>query len=343
MVAHESATSSAEALSLGLALYPTQPPQDLRRLTHLADRLGFANAWFGDSQNIWRDAYVTMGAAALDTREIVVGSGVTNAVTRHVSVLASAWVTLHELTEGRVAAGIGAGFTSVRTLGLGPTRLADLAQAVDDLRTLWAGGSITHAESGADVSLSYLTAPVHIPVYIAASGPRLLHMAGRIGDGVILLVGTHPATVRAALDLVAAGAAESGRRLEDLHTVLWCPAAIGDDGAAARDLVRPHVASTVMQALRFDLPAEDMATVDTIRDAYDFYQHMVPGSRHSRLVTESLLDRFAVAGTPQDCRERLDAIATTGIRQVSVIPFVAPGDDRSTVVEGFAAIHPRMG
>lgn len=329
---------ATQGMSLGVALYPTQPAQDLRRLTHLADRLGFANAWFGDSQNIWRDAYVTMGASAVDTQHIIIGSGVTNAVTRHVSVLASAWVTLAELTGGRVAAGFGTGFTSVRTLGLGPSRLADLEKAIDDVRALWAGGSVTHAESGADFLLSYVTEPVHIPIYIAASGPRLLHMAGRIGDGVILLVGTHPDTVGAALDVVAAGAADSGRRLEDLHTVLWCPAAIADHGTAARDLVRPHVAGTVMQALRFDLPAEDIATVASIRETYDYYQHMVPGSPHSRLVTDSLLDRFAVAGTPQECRERLDAVAATGIRQVSIIPFVAAGHDRSAVLEGFAAI-----
>lgn len=167
-------------------------------------------------------------------------------------------------------------------------------------------------------------------------------MAGRVADGVILLVGAEPDTVRKAMDVVAAGAAEGGRRLQDLHTVLWCPAAINDDGTAARDLVRPHVASTVTQALRFGLPPEDVATVEAIRHAYDYYEHMVPGSPHARLVTDSLLQRFAVAGTPRECYERLAAIAETGIAQVSIIPFAAPGDDRSTVLEGFAAIHPNI-
>lgn len=161
-----------------------------------------------------------------------------------------------------------------------------------------------------------------------------------MADGVILLVGTDPHTISRALDIVAEGAREGGRRLEDLHTVLWAPTAIREDGVSARDLIRPHVASAVMQKLKFELPAEDMTTVETIRAAYNYYEHMVPGSAQARLVTDALVDRFSLAGTPQECRDKFDAVAETGIRQVSIIPFVAPGEDRSATMEGFAAIHP---
>ena len=70
-------------MSMGVGLFPTEAPARLRELTHLAEELGYEDVWFGDSQNIWREAYVTMGAAAVGTTRIGFGTGVTNAVTRH--------------------------------------------------------------------------------------------------------------------------------------------------------------------------------------------------------------------------------------------------------------------
>lgn len=330
------------ALSAGVAMYPTQGPHDMRRLAHLAEQLGYANLWFGDSQNIWREAYVTMSAAAVGTERVTIGAGVSNVVTRHASVSASAWATLYELTGGRVAAGFGTGFTSVRTMGLGPSRLADLEAEIRDLRALWAGHTASHSTSGADYRLSYLDRPLEVPIYVAASGPRLLRLAGRIADGVIMLVGTDPTAVTAAVGHVAAGAAESGRGVEDLHLVLWCAASIDDDGGHARALVRPHVAGTVMQALQVDLPADELADVERIRRAYDYYDHMVVGSPHARLVSDALVDRFSLSGTPQECRARIEALIPTGIGQVSIIPFVGPDEDRSLMLEAFASAVPEL-
>ena len=331
-----------EGLSAGLAMYPTQPAGELRRLAHHAERLGYRNLWFGDSQNIWREAFVTMGAAAVGTERITIGAGVSNVETRHASVLASAFVTLSELTGGRVAAGVGTGFTSVRTMGLTPTRLATLEASIEDLRRLWAGDEAVHHVSGSRYRLSYLDRPWSIPVYVAASGPRLLHLAGRIADGVIMLVGTDPATVRQALAQVHDGARQAGRDVDALHVVLWCPAAISDDGDRARDLVRPHVASAVMQKRPMEPPDEEIAVVRLIRETYDYYDHMVVGAPHARLVTDALAVRFSLAGTPQECRRRVTELSGTGIDQISLIPFVEPGQDRSVLFDAFADALPEL-
>lgn len=330
------------SISAGLALFPTQGASEMRRLAHLAEDLGYANLWFGDSQNIWREAHVTMGAAAVGTERIIVGAGVSNVATRHPSVLASAWATLHELTDGRVAAGFGRGFTSVRTMGLEPTPLVDLEAAVGDLRRLWRGEAVVEASSASHYRLSYVEQPLDIPIYLAASGPRLLALAGRIADGVIILVGTDPGAVRTAVGHVAAGASEAGRSLDDVHVVLWCSASIHADGAYARDLVRPQVASTVMQTVQVHLPPEELADVERIRGAYDYYDHNVVGSAHARLVTDALTDRFSLAGTPDECRSRLDTLSTTGIDQVSIVPFVPPGQNRSEVLHAFASVLSSM-
>lgn len=338
----EARRDSRSPISAGLAMFPTQPANDMRRLAHLAEDLGYANLWFGDSQNIWREAYVTMGAAAVGTKRVIVGAGVSNVATRHPSVLASAWATLHELTDGRVAAGFGRGFTSVRTMGLEPTPLIDLGAAVADLRALWRGEAVVDASSGSPYRLSYVDHPLNVPIYLAASGPRLLALAGRIADGVIILVGTDPSAVRTAVGHVAAGASEAGRSLDDVHVVLWCSASIHADGSYARDLVRPQVASTIMQTAQVHLPPEELADVERIRRAYDYYDHNVVGSAHARLVTDALADRFSLAGTPDECRSRLDMLSTTGIDQVSIVPFVPPGEDRAEVLQAFASVMSSM-
>lgn len=325
-------------MSMGVGLFPTERPERLRELTHLAEELGYEDVWFGDSQNIWREAYTTMGAAAVGTERIGFGTGVTNAVTRHPSVLASTWATLHELTDGRVRLGIGTGDSSLRTMGLKPMKLAELEAYVETMRTLFRGEEAKEPETGAPFRLNYLDGPIDVPIYIAASAPKILGLTGRIADGCVMLVGTDPVFVRGGLERIAAGAAEAGRSLDDVKVVLWTPTAIDEDGTKARDLVRAHVSRVVIRPLPAEIPPEDMAAVEKIRETYDYYHHMDTEASHADLVPDSLVDRFALAGTPEECRERIAELEGLGIDQMSIIPFTPPGGDRAHTMRSFAEL-----
>src|SRR5690625_1177797 len=236
----------------GVGLFPTEPVDVMRDYAHLAESLGYKSVWFGDSQNIWRESSITMGAASVGTSSIRFGTGVTNAVTRHRSLLASTWATLSEFTGGRAVLGIGTGDSSLRTMGLSPLRLAELEEAIAELRTLFRGEPVKEATSGAEFHLNYLNEPVDVPIYIAASAPRILEMSGRIADGVIVLVGPTDNFIQAALDTIEKGAKQSGRTLDDLDIVLWTPTAIQDDPVKARNLTRAHVSRVCIRPL----PAE---------------------------------------------------------------------------------------
>lgn len=326
-------------ISKGVGLFPTEPPRVMREYALLADELGYANVWFGDSQNIWRESSVTMGAAAVGTKRAVFGTGVTNAVTRHRSLLASTWATLSELTDGRVALGIGTGDSSLRTMGLKPLKLAELETAVAELRALFRGAEVREPDSGAAYHLNYLGEnPPDIPIYVAASAPKILHLAGRIADGVIVLVGTAPQFVKAALDTIERGAKESGRTLDDLHIVLWTPTAIRDDSDEARDLVRAQVARVLIRPLPAEIAPSEQAAVDRIRETYDYYHHMDTEAGHADLVTNELADLFSLAGTPEECRARLKEIAGYGVDQVAIVPFVRPGESRAPTIRTFAEL-----
>ncbi|AWT53406.1 LLM class flavin-dependent oxidoreductase [Mycolicibacterium smegmatis] len=325
-------------LSKGVGLFPTEPVGAMREYVGLCESLGYDNVWFGDSQNIWRESSTVMGAAAVGTERIVFGTGVTNAVTRHTSLLASTWATLAEFTGGRVALGIGTGDSSLRTMGLKPQRLAELEKSVSDLRALFRGEKVAEATSGAEYHLNYLSEPVDIPIYIAASAPKILRMSGRIADGVIVLVGTAPHFIEAALETIAAGAAESGRTLDDLHIVLWTPTAIDDDRTKARDLVRAHVSRVAIRPLPAKVAPELEEAIDRIRKSYNYYEHMNTEASHADLVPDELVDLFALAGTPAECGQRLKEIEALGVDQVSIVPFVRPGESRAPTIRTFAEL-----
>ncbi|MFP5488391.1 MAG: LLM class flavin-dependent oxidoreductase, partial [Acidimicrobiia bacterium] len=269
------------------------------------------------------------------TERLVFGTGVTNASTRHLSVLASTWSTLAELSGGRVILGIGTGDSSLRTMGLHPLKLAELERYVADLRTLFAGGEVIEPTSGASFRLAW-SEPRDIPIYIAASAPKIMKLAGRIADGVVMLVGTDPRFVQAGLDLVAEGAAEAGRTLDDIHVTLWTPTAIGSDEALAADLVRAHVARILIRPLPAELDDETMRQIEQIARSYDYYKHMSTSAGHAELVPDSLIRHFALAGTPATCAEQYQALRELAIDEIAIIPYVPEGGDRLSVMQHFA-------
>ncbi len=319
-------------LTFGAGLFPTEPVPRMVQLARVSEELGFSNVWVGDSHLIWGEAFVNLAAAAANTSRVILGTGVTNPLTRHPAVLASGFATLEQMAPGRVAIGIGLGDSSVETMGMRPARLAAFEEALRQMRTLLAGEELT-LETG---SLWLKHAPQRsIPFVLAASGPRMLELAGRIADGVIMLVGTTPRQVRKAIDRVDAGAQAAGRNVRDLQLVLWVPCAVSGT-RPARDAVKAHVARVVAHPLPFALDPEEERVLGDIRRAYDYYQHMEQGAAQAKVIPDWLVDRFAIAGTVQECRTRIEALRDTGISQVAIIPYGVGGDGRDATLRGFA-------
>jgi len=320
---------------LGLGLFPTEPPSRLVEVAREAERLGYSHIWMGDSQAIWREVYINLGAAAMATQRVVLGTGVTNPVTRHLSVTASALATLGELSGGRVALGIGAGDSAVETVGQRPSRLAALETAIGIIRQLLAGDEVDLGQGA--MRLDWVTHP-RIPIIIGASGPRLLRLAGKVADGAIILVGTAPEYLQGAFACIQQGAQEAGRDLEaeGFKTICWTPCSIGEDGDAARHHVKSHVARVLKRPLPFTLSEDDQAVVAKIYEHYEYYQHMVVGADHSDLVPDRLVPKFAIAGTVAECREQVQQLAASGIHQVSIIPHTPNPGDRLGLVRTFA-------
>jgi 5,10-methylenetetrahydromethanopterin reductase len=309
-------------VDLSLGLFPTEPPRRLLELITLAEERGFHTVYVGDSQMIWREAFVLLGAAALATSRIRLATGVTNPITREPAVLAAAIETLVELAGPRVVLGIGAGDSSLRTLGKAPSSLARLEEAIGLIRRLLRG------EDCEGLRLTYVDRPLEVPIYVAVSSPRIHRLAGRVADGAIVLVGTDPDFLAASRRELAAEATRPIGRV-----VCWTPCSIQDDGTAARAAVKAHVARVLNRPLPFPLDAATQRVVEEVRERYAYYEHMVPGTPHGEVVPDDLVERFAIAGTPAEARVQLERLAASGlVDEIAIIPHAPDPSDREHII-----------
>lgn len=320
------------SLQYGVGLFPTEPIPRIVQLSKQAEELGFTHVWVGDSHLIWREAFVNMAAVALNTSRVVIGTGVTNPVTRHPSVLASAYATLDEMAPGRFAVGIGLGDSSLETMGRKQARLADFEEAVAQMRAVIEGGEAA-LESG-NIRLNF-SQNRKIPFYVAASGPKMLELSGRVADGVIILVGVDSGALEKAVARIEAGAESAGRKLSDIHLVLWVPCAVSEQ-PGAKDAVKAHVARVIAHPLPFSLDDREQKVLDDIRQAYNYYQHMDQRASQARVIPDWLVDKFAIAGSPDECRAKVDELQRSAVQQVAIIPYDVGGADRGETLRLFA-------
>jgi 5,10-methylenetetrahydromethanopterin reductase len=320
------------SMEFGVGLFPTEPLPKMIQLAKLAEELGYSHVWIGDSHLIWREAYVNMAAAALNTKHVKLGTGVTNPLTRHPSVVASAYATLEELAPGRFIVGIGLGDSSVETMGMKPAKLGFFEQTIREMRELIAGKEV-QLDSG-KIHLKH-PAKQAMPVYIAASGPKMLELSGKIADGIIVLVGVADEYLAQAKARIEAGAKAAGRKLADIHLVLWVPCAVSDT-APAKDAVKAHVARVVAHPQPYVLDKEEQKVLAEIRKTYDYYHHMDQEANHAEVIPDWLVDKFAIAGTVAECRAQVERIQKSGIQQIAIIPYSAPGGSRDETMRGFA-------
>src|SRR5712692_597383 len=181
----------------------TAPMPELMRLIQSIEAAGFDGAGILDSQLISRDTFVTLGQAATHTSRLGLFPAVTNPVTRHPSVLASAIQTVEELAPGRVRFVIGTGYTSASTIGRKPGTLAEMRACITAVKALLAGQSVDF--NGTPGRLGF-TSGRRIPVIMAASGPKAIELAGEVADGALLLVGFNRGIVQTALEHLERGA-----------------------------------------------------------------------------------------------------------------------------------------
>lgn len=328
--------------AFGAAMPTGGPVEEMIELAGGLERLGCRWLWVNDDR-LAKDPFALLAAAALRTNSIGLGPGVTNPYSRHPALLAASIATVDELSGGRAVLGLGAGGTNHRMLQIDRRAPADaMRDAIALIRGLLAGERVTvegAAVRAREAELDFEPTRRRIPIYIGARGPKLLELGGELADGVIV---GNLATVRGweyALERVRAGARRSGRELGEFELLAWLYTAIDDEPAAARDAVRPMVATTlvtsrsIVDQLGLELPerfAQTMARAD-----WQLASSVIGPA--SEQVPDELVDKLALAGTAEHCRAALSQLlaAVPEITGVVAVPFPTPTATRARVLERF--------
>lgn len=314
-------TNAPSPIRFGINFLPHRARELLAWVT-AAEETGFDIAGVADSQSLYRDVYVCEALVATGTKSIRFGSRVINPLTRHPAVAACAAATLEELAPGRTMLGVGTGDSAVDNIGLRPATLAQMSDYVRALRELLATGRSSY--KGAPCRLTWWNG-VRIPIYLAASGPKTLQLAGEIADGVVINTGLAPEIIRDSIAQVRIGCERAGRDLSAVD-MWWLPlTCVDEDYARALHKVAPTLASAGSHLTRLSskgkhVPPELMDKVKELGRRYNSAQHDLPESANRALIEELglidyLADRFAVIGSARDCIAKLERAIDAGARQ----------------------------
>jgi 5,10-methylenetetrahydromethanopterin reductase len=286
----------------------------------VAEGLGFDLACHGDTQNLAPEMFVALTAAAMRSSRVQLASTVANPVTRHPAVMASGAAALQQVSGGRFSLGISTGDSALKVLGETPAKVAELEAYCRTVRALCEGRAAEWR--GHALRMNWPVAPV--PIWIAAEGPRMLDLAGRLGDGVIFGHGVTEAVIKDSIRRVRESAAAARRDPDSIEIwVMVKPYFAESEQAAWREMAWT-LAASANHAFRGGLedkfvPEELKPALQALMAGYHSHEHNKPGqgAHNASLVGDGALleflgRRFLVAGPPDLITERLRELASWG-------------------------------
>jgi len=353
-----------EAMDFGIALATSS---DSYKVVEHAEALGFSHAWFYDTQMLSADCFVAMGAAAVKTSRIRLGTGVLIPSNRIAAVSANAFASLNQLAPGRIDFGVGTGFTGRRAMGLGALKLAEMEEYIRVVMGMLANETIETDIDGKPRKIRFLnpeaglintTDPVGL--HISAYGPRGRALTAKLGADWILFFNDVADGIKG-LEGMKQSWAEAGRAAGDLHAtafVLGCVLAEGEAADSPRAMAQAgpraavllhRCADEALAGLPNSSPVPDSvaeAVAGYVELARGFEPKDAPWLENHRghlmfvkdiecpFVTPELIRQTTFTGTEDDIKGRVEALRDAGYRQFTV--QLTPGSEDA--IEDWARI-----
>jgi probable F420-dependent oxidoreductase len=319
-------------MQFGITIKPDMSVERILALTRQAESCGFHYGWIFDSHVLWLEPYPLLTLMAANTRRMLLGTCVTNPAVRDLTVTASLFATLNLISGGRMQLGIGRGDSSRRVLGKRPVGARELERAIKILRELTAGRELDY--DGQPTRIAW--AQGSPPLWVAGYGPKVLELAGRVGDGVILQF-ADPGLIEWCLGFVQKGAQAAGRDWRTIEIMSAAPVWISDELETARKhvrwfpaLVSNHVLDLIARYKPEELPPALTSFVKD-RGSYDYQQHCEVDSSNSKFVSDEVVDRFCVVGSAEAHREKLRQLANLGVTQFNI--YLMCGEEEGTLAK----------
>lgn len=326
-----------------IALY-LQDAHDLRDgldYVRYAEQRGFEAVWQAESRLV-RDAIVPMAAYAAVTEKIKVGSGVINNWTRNIGLLASTFLTLDDLAPNRIICGIGAWWDPLaKNVGIDRSKpLTAMKETVHILKRLLAMERVTfHGEfidvDGIELDIVHgRKEPRFVPVYIGATGDKMMEMTGEIADGVVLNYCVPPEYNNNAMEMLASGVKKAGRSLDDIDRPQLVVCSVDDDNEKAidttRELLTQYLAQQPHIAKASGVSKDVVEKIQAIL-GWPATHEQIQKAKH--LVPEDLIHRITASGTPENAKRKVQEYIDNGC----TCPILYPvGGDVYKLIDTFA-------
>jgi 5,10-methylenetetrahydromethanopterin reductase len=304
------------SVSVGVAFDGLSPLANAVAMAREAEAAGVGSLWVAEHLG-YREATLTAMALLGATERLRIVPTALSPYARAPIITAMAAATLAEAGPERVGLAIGVGNPLfLEESGLAASRpLRAVAEYLECLRQLWSGQQVRYQGelfqlAGASLSVP-LAAP--IPLYVAAIKERMLALAGRLADGVVLSAGLSPAYVSESLERVADGARAAGRDPAALRGVGFIYTAVSPDGREAVEAVRAKLAFLLRNRYLADNVRQSGLPIDQAAIIAAVARRDLETAR--RLVPDDAIEAFAIAGTPQQARARLETFVAAGLRE----------------------------
>jgi F420-dependent oxidoreductase-like protein len=319
-----------------------------------AERLGYDSVWTAEAYG--SDAATVLAWLAGLTSTIRLGSGVLQIPGRSAAMTAMTAATIDQLSGGRMILGIGTSGPQVSEGWHGVRfgkQLQRTREYVDVLRMAFARERVEyHGETidlplpdGPGKALKLTIAPVqeHLPIYIAAIGPKNTQLAAEISDGVVPTMFS-PEHVAVMMDDIRAGVARAGggKTIEDVEIAPTVQVYVGDDHAAARDLMRPFLALYIggmgsREKNFYNALVRRYGFDDAAQEVQDLY---LDGKKEAAMaaIPDELIDTVAICGPREHVRERLAAYRAAGVGTLGVMPVAYTREGRIEQLRAIAEL-----
>ena len=319
---------------------PHLAPDKLIELAKLAEARGFESVWLPEGAG--GEAMTQLAAFACNTSRVTLATGILPIYHRTPTLLAMAAGSLDAISGGRFTLGLGVGHRGPVEGGHGipfDRPMTRMRETVGIVRGLLSGEPLTYdgkVYRPRESRLGFDPPRRDLPIYLAALRPQMVELAGEVADGVLLNWATAD-YLEQAVGHLRRGAEKAGRDPSTIDVACYVRTAVVDDAEAARPWLRRRIAYyfTMDYYVRYFEQRGFSGEAAAISDALARGDHEAAADA----VTDAMLDELAVVGTAEECRRKIDALRTTGLRLPVIAPFVQGYDGPApfrAAIEAFA-------
>jgi len=329
---------------IGIAISGGPNPAEIVDLVGLAESLGYESAWVAEGHG--GDQFAILAACAMRTSRIKLGTSISSVFVRTAPTIAMAASSLADLSGGRFMLGLG----SSHKVQVEPEHgvvyekpLTRMRETVVVVRTLIREGRVRFEGETVrieDFDLWYAPRHRDVPVYLAAVFPKGIALAGELADGVILTRSTLH-TASAVRRQIALAASHTGRDPGRIEITSLLPTAVGATTAGALAALRPGVA---LYAGYFPRYNRLMAEHGFAAEAAAIAAAWARGDREAaeRAVSDAMVLETCIAGTPEECRARVEAYQRSGVDVPILSPFARGADAKARFEAVIRACAPQL-